>query len=471
MNDNAEMTRLGRSLKDRHVTMISIGGVIGAGLFVGSGAAIANAGPAITVSYLAAGAVIFLVMRMLSEMASAFPHTAVFTEYVRFGLGNWGGFVSGWLYWYFWVVVVAIEAIAGAQILAMWVPLPSWQIGLLLMVLLTIVNLMSTHAYGEFEFWFASIKVAAIISFIAIGAAALAGWMPVDVPGAANLFQHGGFAPKGWGAVAAGVVTVIFALTGVEIATVAAAESHASPKVIARLSLSIALRIVLFYVVSILIIVAIQPWTQMVPGLSPFATALGRLGIPWAEVIMNAIVLTAVLSCLNSGIYVSSRILFTLAARGDAPQSLVKLSARRVPVRAIVLGSSMGYLAVLTSVVSASKVFAFLVNASGALMLFIYLMIAFSQLRLRRQLQAESPERLTIRMWAFPWLTYAAIAVMAGVLLAMLLSPPRAVELYASLLCLGIVLAAAAARYQWSYGKALESPLHLDPHAAGPRVN
>src|SRR6185436_1711195 len=162
---------LSRSLRSRHIQMISIGGIIGAGLFVGSSAAIAAAGPAILLSYLLAGLMILMVMRMLSEMAAATPGLGSFTEYVRLGLGHWGGFVSGWLYWYFWVLVVAIEAIAGAKILSAWIALPVWQIVALLMALLTAVNLMSSRSYGEFEFWFSSIKVAAIVIFIMIGGA------------------------------------------------------------------------------------------------------------------------------------------------------------------------------------------------------------------------------------------------------------------------------------------------------------
>ena len=306
---------LSRSLRSRHVTMIAIGGIIGAGLFVGSSAAIAAVGPAIIVSYLLAGLVILLVMRMLSEMAAANPHIGSFTEFPRLALGPWAGFMAGWLYWYFWVVVVAIEAIAGAQLLNLWIPVPVWQIGLALMVLLTAVNLMSTRSYGEFEFWFASIKVAAIIVFIVIAGSSVLGLGPAPATGFGNLAAHGGFAPFGPVAVLAGITSVIFSLCGAEIATIAAAESNESARTISRLTITIILRIVLFYVLSILLIVAIVPWREIQPGLSPFATALDRIGIPYAATMMNAIVLTAVLSCLNSGVYVTSRVLFTLAAQ------------------------------------------------------------------------------------------------------------------------------------------------------------
>lgn len=436
-------TGLSKSLSSRHVTMISIGGIIGAGLFVGSSAAIAAVGPAIVVSYVLAGLLVLMVMRMLSEMAAAEPGHGSFTEYVRLGLGNWAGFASGWLYWYFWVVVVAVEAIAGAALLHQWIALPVWQLGLILMVLLTAVNLMSSRSYGEFEFWFSSIKVAAILAFILIAGAYATGLTHPGGPTFGNLLQHGGgFMPFGWVAMMAGVITVLFSLCGAEIATVAAVEAKESTRIIARLTSTIIVRILLFYVISIVLVLAVVPWAEIRPGNSPFAMALQRTNIPGAATIMNLIVLTAVLSCLNSGVYVTSRVLFTLAAKGDAPQSMVALSKRRVPARAILIGSSFGYFAVILSILSPQKVFAFLVNASGALMLIVYLMACFAHLELRRQFERTQPERLTIRVWLFPWLSWLTIIAMAAVLVAMAFTKGLASQLYASLFCFGLVLAA-----------------------------
>jgi GABA permease len=435
-------TGLSKSLRARHVTMISMGGIIGAGLFVGSSAAIAAAGPAIIVSYLLAGVVMFLVMRMLSELACLHPGVGSFTEYARLGLGDWAGFVSGWLYWYFWVVVVAIEAIAGASIIAQWIPLPQWQIGLALMVVLTIVNLMSARSYGEFEFWFSSIKVAAILTFIVVSAAWLIGFATEGTHGLANLTAHGGFMPKGPIAVLAGITTVIFSLIGAEIAIIAAAESRESARTISRLTVTILLRILLFYVGSIFLITLIVPWNEIQPGFSPFVSVMDRIGIPGSSLIMNIIVLTAVLSCLNSGVYVTSRVLFTLAAKGDAPQALVKLSASRVPARAILLGSSLGYAAVITAVISPSVVFAFLLNTSGAIMLIVYLIVALAQIRQRQALTAQALQRLTVRMWLFPYASWLVIAAIVAVLLAMAFTPDLASQLYASLFCAAVVWAA-----------------------------
>src|SRR5215470_734839 len=185
---------LSRSLRPRHVTMISIGGIIGAGLFVGSSAAIAATGPAIVLSYLLTGVLIFLVMRMLGEMAVALPNVRAFTEFARVGLGPWAGFVAGWLYWYFWIITVAVEAIAGAKIVHAWLPaLSESEIGLGLMAIMTGVNLLSARSYGEFEFWFSSIKVSAIIAFIVLAAGYAFGWTSHQGPTFANLTTHGGF--------------------------------------------------------------------------------------------------------------------------------------------------------------------------------------------------------------------------------------------------------------------------------------
>jgi GABA permease len=455
---------LTRTLRPRHIQMISIGGIIGAGLFVGSGAAIAAVGPAVIISYFVAGLVILCVMRMISEMAAANLGLSSFTEYTRLALGHWAGFVTGWLYWYFWVVVIAIEAIAGASIISQWIRLPVWEIGLALMFGLTCVNLMSARSYGEFEFWFSSIKVAAIVAFIVLGIASLGGLRPVSGAGLANLTGHGGFAPKGLMAVVSGVTTVIFALCGAEIATIAAVESREPTQIISRLTFTIVIRILMFYVLSVAVIVAIVPWDQIKPGLSPFTLALERLSIPGVTTLMNFIILVAVLSCLNSGVYVTSRVLFVLAAHGDAPDSMVSLSSRRVPVRAILLGSAFGYCAVIASVVSPTRVFAFLVNASGALMLIIYLLLAFSQWRMRRRLEALDPARLSVRMWGFPWLTWLVIVAIIAILLSMLWQQSTASELYSSLVCVSIVAVSCAIRMRrgiarWQYVEISSAPV------------
>ncbi len=434
----ADTTHLGTSLRKRHVTMISLGGIIGAGLFVGSSATINAMGPAACLSYLLAGIVVLFVMRMLGEMAIANPGIGSFTEYTRIGLGNWAGFTNGWLYWYFWVIVVAVEAVAGAGILQRWIPAPVWVIGLVLLSVMTAINLLSVKSYGEFEYWFASIKVAAIIVFIVVGASYLFGFSSWHQT-AAHLTGDRGFLPFGMMSIFAGVPTVIFAVGGAEIATIAAAESDDPSKNVAAMTRSVILRVITFYVGSMFVIACIVPWASIKVGYSPFVAALETMHIPGAADMMNAIVLVAVLSALNSGLYVSSRIMFRLAERGDAPRAVLKLSPNKVPRLAVLLSSVVGYVAIIAAIVSPQGVFLYLVSASGAIMLFVYLAIALAQIRIRRRIEASAPERLTLKMWLFPWLSYAVVAAIAGVLLAMGFDHSLSGQLMASLGSVAVV--------------------------------
>jgi GABA permease len=441
--DGREEPELQRSLRQRHMTMISLGGVIGAGLFVGSGAVMNQTGPAAVLSYVAAGVLIVLMMRMLGEMAVANPRVGSFVEYCRDALGPWAGFSVGWLYWYFWAIVLAVEAVAGATILQRWIDAPVWVMSLVLMSLLTLTNLWSVKSYGEFEFWFASIKVAAIIVFIAIAAGWLLGIGGGDSPGLSNLTAHGGFFPAGGATVLSGVVIVIFAFVGAEIVTIAAGESNEPERAVARAVNSVVARIFVFYVLAVFLVVCVVPWNDAKLGSSPFIAALDRIGIPGSADIMNAIVVTAVLSCLNSGIYTASRMLFALARRGDAPHALLEVNSRHVPVKAILLSVSIGFLSVIFDAVSPNKVFLFLLNSSGAVALFCYVLIAAAELRMRRRLEREDPERLKLRMWLYPWLTYLAIAAMLAVIVSMAFVQSVRSQVIPSLISLVVVLGAA----------------------------
>jgi GABA permease len=412
--------QLSRSLKGRHLAMISIGGIIGAGLFVGSSTSIIAAGPAVFISYAVTGMLILLVMRMLGEMATALPNVRSFTEFARCGLGGGAGFVVGWLYWYFWVIVVPVEAIAGAKILPSYSQL---QIGLGLMTIMTGVNLMSARSYAEFEFWFASIKVAAILAFIVIAASFAFGWTAPTGATFANLVNYGGFAPRGWIAVLAAAPTVFFAMTGAEITTVAAAESAQPGRAIAKMTTTVIWRILIFYVVSVFLIVSVVPWNAVRSGESPFTLALNTMHVPWAGTIMSFIILTAVLSCLNSAFYVSSRVLFILAERGDAPQALIKLNKRRVPVVSVLIGAAAGFLGIFAATEAPQKVFDFLVSSSGALIVFIYMTTAAAQIALRRQRERLGAAQPAVTMWLFPYLSFVAIGCMGAVLIAMAFTP------------------------------------------------
>ena len=439
-----EHSSLARSLQRRHVSMITIGGIIGAGLFVGSSVAIAAAGPAIIISYILTGLLVLLIMRMLGEMAIEMPAVRSFTEFTRAALGNWAGFSVGWLYWYFWVVVIPVEAIAGAEIIHHWLPLPIWEIGSVLMLVMICVNLMSARAYGEFEFWFASIKVTAILAFIFVLSLHILGYRSDTGPTFGTLTAYGGFAPHGAFAVLAAVTTVIFSMMGSEVVTIAAAESAEPAQAVARMTSSVIGRILIFYVGSVFVIVCTVPWTAVIPGQSPFTLALDSIHVPYASTLMAAIILTAVLSCLNSCFYVASRVLFVLAEHGDAPRWLVKTSRRQVPVRAVLLASVAGFAGVLAAVLSPGGVFAFLVNSSGAIIAVIYLLIAISQVRSRLARERAGAPPPALPMWWFPWLSYIAIAAMILVLAAMSITPSHYVEFWTSMISIAITLLAYA---------------------------
>jgi GABA permease len=452
-------SELKTGLKQRHMTMIALGGVIGAGLFVGSGVVVQQAGPAAVLSFLITGGLIVLVMRMLGEMACAMPAVGSFYEYARLafagkrGPGKLAGFLTGWMYWYFWVIVVAVEAVAGAKLVQFWLPdTPAWAISLVLLVVLTATNLISVGSYGEFEFWFASIKVAAIIVFLFLGGLYVLGLWPASMHTTAvmpTLLSHGGLMPRGIGPVLSGAVAATGFYFGAEIVTIAAAEAHEPVKAVAKATNSVITRVLFFYVGSILLVVALVPWDS--PKMAtPYVSALEAMGIPAAANVMNAIVLTAVLSALNSGLYAASRMIFALTRHGDAPAALAKVNRRGVPVRAILIGTLFGYVSVVMSYVSPDTVFAFLVNSYGTVAIFVYVLIALSQLKLRARLEREAPQTLRVRMWCYPYLTWFAIIGMIGILVAMAFIPDQRTPLWLGVVSLGVLLVAYAWRARTS---------------------
>jgi GABA permease len=430
---------LKKGLNDRQLRMIAIGGVIGAGLFVGSGVVIGSTGPGSFIAYALCGFLVIMVMRMLAEMAVANPSTGSFADYARDALGGWAGFSVGWLYWYFWVIIVGFEAIAGAKIVQYWIPgIPLWLVSLVLMSAMTATNLFSVSSFGEFEFWFAGIKVAAIIAFLAVGLAYVFGLWPDKSMDFSNLTAHGGFLPFGALGITAAVVTVIFSMTGAEVATIAAAESQEPEKAVAKAANSVIMRILIFYVGSIFLLTVILPWNDKTVAASPFVAAFTRMGLPYADHVMNAVVLTAVLSCLNSGMYTASRMLFVLAARREAPLQLVGVTRRGVPAKAILASSVVGFLCVIAAAISPDTVFAFLLNSSGAVILFIYCLIGISQIVLRLRTGSEG---LRVKMWLFPVLSIVTVGGILAILAQMGLQEDSRSQLVLSLLSWVVVIA------------------------------
>nr|WP_228032375.1 amino acid permease [Mycolicibacterium sp. P9-22] len=446
----ADDAELKSSLKSRHLTMIGLGGVIGAGLFVGSGVVINNTGPAVVFTYILASALIIVVMRMLGEMAVAKPSTASFSLYAREAIGNWAGFSVAWLYWYFWVIVVAFEAVAGAKILGRWIDAPLWLMSLIILAVMTTTNLVSVRSYGEFEYWFASIKVVAVLVFLGAGAAWVLGLWPDRQMDFSNLSMHGGFAPNGVSAVVAGIAVVFLSLCGAEVVTIAAAESQNPAKWVARAVRTTIARVIVFFVGSTFLIVTILPWNSTEVGESPYVSVLDHMGVPAAANIMNLVVLTAVLSCLNSGLYTVSRMLYSLARNGEAPRKLAQVNRRGVPTRAVLASTLGGYVCIGAAYLWPDSIFLFLLNSSGALVLLVYLFITVAQIRMRRLLEQEAPQLLQLPMWWFPWLSYAAVAAIVAVLVTMAVDPVSRSQVLLSLLAFAVILVAYAVQRKFS---------------------
>jgi GABA permease len=367
-------------------------------------------------------------MRMLGEMAAARPSKGSFVDYARMAYGDIAGFSTGWLYWYFWVIVVGFEAVVGGQIINGWLPqFPVWAISLCLLIMMTLLNLLSVNSFGEAEYWFAGVKVTAIIVFLVVAGAYVFKLWPGSTASFANLTQHGGLLPHGPLALFSGVVSVIFSMTGVEVATIAAAESDNPSKNIRRAVNTVMARILVFFVLSTLFIVVAQPWTDIVPGKSPFVTTLEKIGIPGAATLLTAVILVAVLSVLNAGLYTSSRLLYVLSANHEAPALLAKRSKRGVPISGVLASTLMGYACVVIAALWPDTVFQFLLDSSGAVFLFVYLMICLSQLKLRKQFEREGS--LKFRMWLHPWLPLLVTACIVAVLVSMGINPATRLSL------------------------------------------
>jgi GABA permease len=353
------------------------------------------------------------------------------------------------------VIVVGFEAVAGAGLLQKWLPdVPLWAASLGLLLLMTATNLYSVRSFGEFEYWFAGIKVATIVVFLLLGTAYVLGLWPGHAMDFSNLTPEAGFLPNGVGAIFSGIVVVVFSMVGAEIATIAAAEAKDPERAVVKATRSVVVRILIFYIGSVFLLAVILPWDSLAPKASPFVVAFERMGISWAADLMNAVVLTAVLSCLNSGLYTASRMLFVLAGRREAPGGLTRTTKGGVPARAILASTLIGYLSVVAAYVSPDTVFLFLLNSSGAVILFVYLMIAVSQLVLRPR---TPPQRLRVKMWLYPVLTLLTIAGMAAVLVAMWFQPDTRSQILLSLASAAAVVTAWGLR-RAVFGKGVAAP-------------
>lgn len=403
-------------MKGRHLVMMSLGSAIGTGLFLGSGKGIAAAGPSVLVAYVVAGLVVIAIMRMLGEMVAAHPDSGAFSVYTARAMGPAAGFAMGWVWWVELAVVVAAEGTAAAQIfLAAWPIAPDWLLTLVFMVLLTVVNLFGVDKFGEFEFWFALIKVAAVVAFLVVGVLLLIGVLPTPSPGLSNFLHHGGFMPNGWGGVATGLLIVVFAFGGIEIVAVAAAETENPRKHVGKAINTIIWRILVFYMGSVAIMVFALPWDD--PGLasSPFVAVLSLARIPGADAVLTLIIVLAILSSLNANLFGDSRMLGSLAERGLAPGFMMRKGRRNVPVAAVLSSVAFGYVCVVLTYIWGAKVLDVLLNVVGSTIIVTYLFTICSQIILRRRAERNG-ETLPFKMWGYPYLSWLTLAVLAAII-------------------------------------------------------
>lgn len=412
---------LAHGLRVRHLTMMGLGSAIGAGLFIGTGAGISIAGPAILLSYLVAGLLVVLVMRMLAEMASALPSSGSFSTYAEAGIGRWAGFTVGWVYWFTLIMVLGVEITASSAIVHSWLPgVPEWVVAVVLVAAFAAVNLRGVRSFGEFEYWFAALKVGVIIAFLVVGTLLVLGWLPDRDPvGLTNLLGDGGFAPQGLAGVAAGLLVVVFAFGGIEIITIAAAESDDPQRSIARAARTIVWRILLFYVGSVAIMVTVLPWTSEELVAGPFVAVLGLAGIPALPTVMEVVVVVALMSAFNANLYGTSRMAYSLAERGDGPPALLRVSPAGVPRTSVLVSTAFALVSVLLNWWLPQGLLGILLSAVGASLIAVWLAIVVAQIRLRPRLEAEG-RPLTVRMWGHPWLSWATLALLGGFVLLML---------------------------------------------------
>lgn len=445
MINNTNDSKLKHALSNRQVSMITLGGIVGAGLFVVSATALNTIGPAILLSYALTGIMVLFVMRMLGEMAIRKPDSGAFSTYASDSLGHWAGFTIGWLYWWFWVLVVVFESILGANIFHHYFPeIPAWLFAVISIVLLACTNLMDVRKFGEFEFWFALLKVIAIVGFCLFCILALFGFWPLaeqkNISGLSNMLNHGGFMPYGYGSILTGMMISMFTFFGVEMLSILAAESK-NPQVQIKKACNLVIaRIALFYIVSIFLVLCIVPWND--PGLNEMGTfqyVLYKLNVPGSRLVMDLIVFVAVTSVLNSGLYTASRMLFSLSQRGDAPQVLARVSSNGVPRYAVLACTVVAVSAVAINYCFPEQVFMVLLSTMNAIGLLVYLVIAFSQLVSRSRLEKQGI-KLDFKMWLFPWLTYFIIAVMLSVLGYMFFSEQHRYETVVTLSLAGFIL-------------------------------
>lgn len=435
---------LKRHLRVRHIRLMALGSTIGVGLFLGSATAIQLAGPSILLGYLIAGIVAFIVLRALGEMAVHEPVAGSFAHYANEYVGPLAGYLVGWGYWMYWVVVGVAEVTAVGIYMGMWFPdIPQWVWALSSLALMGSINFIAVKVFGEFEFWFALIKIVAIVAMIAMGGAVIFfglanGGTPLGI---SNLWSHGGFFPNGLSGFLLSLQMVVFAYVGVEMIGLSAGEAENPKKTIPMAIDSLAWRILIFYGGALFVILAIFPWNEVGNQGSPFVAMFERIGLREAAGIINFVVITAALSSCNAGIFSGGRLLYGLSLNGYAPKKLGQISPKGVPSKAVLLTVCIPMIGVLLNYFVPEKAFQWATAVVTYIGLFVWVSILVTQLKFRRTLSTAVKETLTYRSICWPYASWAALIFIGFVFVLMGLNEETRIGVYVGPPILAILIA------------------------------
>ncbi len=414
---------LKRGLKNRHVQLLAIGGAIGTGLFLGSGRSISLAGPSILLTYLITGIICFFMMRALGELLLSNLDHHSFIDFVEEYLGDRAAFITGWTYWFCWLSLAMADLTAVGLYMQYWIPwMPQWIPALVVLAVLLVMNLTAVKHFGEMEFWFALIKVIAIVSLIIIGLIMILTGFTTNAGAAAfdNLWNYGGWFPNGTMGFILSFQMVVFAFTGIELVGLTAGETENPKKVIPMAINNIPLRIILFYIGSLAIIMSIYPWIAVDPNSSPFVAVFNAVGILAAASIVNFVVLTSAASATNSGIFSTSRMIYALSKRGHAPSRMKRLTNHAVPYQATLFSAAALLFTVVLNYVMPESVFIMITSISTFCFIYIWAIIVVCHLKYRKQ-RPELAKQSTFKMPLYPFMNYLILAFFLFILVVLAL--------------------------------------------------
>ena len=428
----SEKENLSRGLKNRHVQLLAIGGAIGTGLFLGAGRSIHLAGPSILFAYMITGMILFFVMRALGELLLSNLNYHSFVDFVHDYLGKPAAFITGWTYWFCWVSVAMADLTATGLYIQYWFPnIPQWIPSLIVLVILLIMNLTSVKLFGEMEFWFALIKVVAILALIIIGTFMIIKGFSTDagVSSFTNLWSNGGWFPNGVSGFILSFQMVVFAFAGIELVGLTAGETEDPEHVIPKAINNIPIRIIIFYIGALIVIMSIYPWNSINPDKSPFVQVFAAVGIAAAASIVNFVVLTSAASACNSGIFSTSRMIYSLAKENNAPKSMKKLTSTHVPSNAILFSATVVLISVLLNYIMPKGVFVLITSISTFCFIFIWAIIVICHLKYRKT-NPELAAKNKFKMPFYPIVNYIILAFFAFVLVVLALNQETRVALF-----------------------------------------